>query len=223
MDGTIISKYCTKCQETKPITEFSKDKSRKDGLMSHCKLCRQAYHHENAERINARRVELYKKNPDIIRMRDKAYREANLEEINKRARLRYWANPKKFNIRDKEYRKNNSEKIKEHERNRSKTKARKDVKQKSNHKRRALKRNAVIENFSPMEIFQRDGYICQICKRKTRPDFKDSNHPLYPTIDHIVPLSLGGEHSKINTQCACRLCNSTKSNLGVGDQLRMFG
>ena len=32
-------KECTKCGETKPLTEFSKSKSTRDGIMYVCKLC----------------------------------------------------------------------------------------------------------------------------------------------------------------------------------------
>ncbi|MBU2249718.1 MAG: HNH endonuclease, partial [Gammaproteobacteria bacterium] len=66
-------------------------------------------------------------------------------------------------------------------------------------------------------------YICQLCGVKTRPDIKNQYHPKRPELDHIVPLSLGGEHTKQNTQCLCRQCNMTKNNTGVGDQLRLFG
>jgi hypothetical protein len=39
---TPIAKTCTKCGETKALEEFSKDKSRKDGLKSRCKACSNA-------------------------------------------------------------------------------------------------------------------------------------------------------------------------------------
>ncbi len=33
-------KTCTKCKVTKPVEDFCTDRSRTDGLTSHCKLCR---------------------------------------------------------------------------------------------------------------------------------------------------------------------------------------
>lgn len=36
---SIKQKYCYKCGETKPITEFNKHKSRSDGLQSICRSC----------------------------------------------------------------------------------------------------------------------------------------------------------------------------------------
>ena len=35
-------KYCYRCKETKPITEFNKDRSKKDGHNDECRVCRAA-------------------------------------------------------------------------------------------------------------------------------------------------------------------------------------
>lgn len=43
------------------------------------------------------------------------------------------------------------------------------------------------------------------------------------TIDHIIPMSLGGGHTYLNTQAAHMICNSRKSNIGHGDQLALIG
>ena len=37
------SKECTKCKQTKKLTEYYKDKKRPDGIMSHCKECQKVY------------------------------------------------------------------------------------------------------------------------------------------------------------------------------------
>jgi 5-methylcytosine-specific restriction endonuclease McrA len=37
-------------------------------------------------------------------------------------------------------------------------------------------------------------------------------HPLYLTIDHVIPLSKGGEHSPLNVQAAHATCNYSKGN-----------
>jgi 5-methylcytosine-specific restriction endonuclease McrA len=41
-----------------------------------------------------------------------------------------------------------------------------------------------------------------------------------PSIDHIVPMSRGGDHVEENLQTACFRCNTLKSDKG-GGQLRL--
>lgn len=51
-------------------------------------------------------------------------------------------------------------------------------------------------------VFARDGHRCVRCFRGgTEIDL---------TIDHITPVSLGGDNSESNLQTLCRPCNSTK-------------
>lgn len=78
------------------------------------------------------------------------------------------------------------------------------------------------ESFKRREVFERDGYRCQQCGCKTRPDW-DVNHDRFPHLDHIVPIARGGAHSKLNTQCLCRRCNMAKGARVGGDQLRLIG
>jgi hypothetical protein len=90
-------------------------------------------------------------------------------------------------------------------------------------RRRARLRGAIVEKFNSKEIFMRDGWRCQICKRKIRKNAKYP-HPHSPTLDHIIPLARGGTHERKNVQLACFICNSKKSaDVADGcDQLRMF-
>ena len=44
MSEPIITKRCPKCKQTKPILDFHKCYSRKDGHSGHCKLCEKLYH-----------------------------------------------------------------------------------------------------------------------------------------------------------------------------------
>lgn len=70
-------------------------------------------------------------------------------------------------------------------------------------------------------VFKRDNFHCHICGKMTKPT-RHWLHPRYPTLDHIVPLSRGGEHTFANTATACRLCNSRKSDRLAGDQLALM-
>lgn len=78
--------------------------------------------------------------------------------------------------------------------------------------RRARERSAgvVDAEFTRTEVFDRDGWICQLCL--TPIDlFASGRHPLAPSIDHIVPLIKGGAHALDNVQCAHFSCNASKS------------
>jgi 5-methylcytosine-specific restriction endonuclease McrA len=89
-------------------------------------------------------------------------------------------------------------------------------------KRRAIELRATIERVDPFTVFDRDGWRCQMCKVKTPKAKRGSYDNDAPELDHIIPLSKGGEHSYRNTQCSCRKCNSDKSDSPRG-QLLMFG
>lgn len=76
--------------------------------------------------------------------------------------------------------------------------------------RRARRYGApVIEEFDREQIFDRDDWTCGHCGiRCTQPDpFVVTS----ATVDHVVPLSRGGEHSQANTQTLCLSCNSRKA------------
>lgn len=76
-----------------------------------------------------------------------------------------------------------------------------------------------VESVNPFKVFDRDGWICQLCKRKTPKKLRGTIDPRAPELDHIMPVSLGGEHSYRNTQCSCRACNGSKSNRPMGQML----
>jgi 5-methylcytosine-specific restriction enzyme A len=53
-------------------------------------------------------------------------------------------------------------------------------------------------------VFQRDKYQCQSCGRTS----VESNL----TIDHIIPLALGGQNDISNLHTLCLTCNQKKSD-----------
>lgn len=89
-------------------------------------------------------------------------------------------------------------------------------------RRRAAKRGAAVEKFTPVEIFERDKWKCGICGRKVRTDLVYP-HPKSASLDHVVPLSEGGEHSRANTRCAHWDCNVQRNNRGGNEQLSLIG
>jgi 5-methylcytosine-specific restriction endonuclease McrA len=74
---------------------------------------------------------------------------------------------------------------------------------------RARTRGARVETFSHEAVFERDGWICYLCHTPVDREVAWP-HPLMPSLDHVVPLSRGGEHSRANTKLAHLGCNLSK-------------
>jgi 5-methylcytosine-specific restriction endonuclease McrA len=85
--------------------------------------------------------------------------------------------------------------------------------------RKMRQRCQTVESVNPLKVFDRDKWTCQLCKKKTPKALRGSLDPRAPELDHIMPVSLGGEHSYRNTQCSCRACNGSKSNRPLGQML----
>jgi hypothetical protein len=66
------------------------------------------------------------------------------------------------------------------------------------------------ERFDPAEIFERDRWECRLCGCDTPRSLRGTKDWHAPELDHIAPLSLGGKHTRENTQCLCRACNQEK-------------
>ena len=62
------------------------------------------------------------------------------------------------------------------------------------------------------EILRRDGHTCRYCGRST-PEVK-------LTVDHVVPVALGGADDPTNLVAACIDCNAGKSSV-AGDQQKV--
>lgn len=189
-------KRCPKCRIRKSRSEFCRDNRTKDGLCSECRSCRSTLAKQYRQEHKKRITEYSKK-----------YRQKNKEKESIRHKIYEIAHKKEKAFRMKIYRQ---------------TEAGKASRRKDKYRRRALELCVDHESFDPAEVLKRDGYICQHCGKKTRPGY-NQYHPLYPNVDHIIPLSKGGPNTKLNTQCLCHQCNLEKNNAGTGDQLRMFG
>ena len=54
-----------------------------------------------------------------------------------------------------------------------------------------------------LRVYVRDGGLCQLCNKPVEPE--------HATLDHIIPLSLGGSNEFDNLQLAHRRCNAIKA------------
>jgi hypothetical protein len=87
--------------------------------------------------------------------------------------------------------------------------------------RRARQRQIPRESINPRVVYVRDGWRCQLCHRIVDRRLPPT-HPRSASLDHIIPLKLGGTHEYRNVQTAHRNCNTEKGIRGR-DQLRLLG
>lgn len=66
-----------------------------------------------------------------------------------------------------------------------------------------------FERFDRLEVFAACDWTCGICTLPVDPGLKFPD-PGSPTLDHIVPMSLGGGHVRSNAQLAHFYCNTVK-------------
>jgi 5-methylcytosine-specific restriction endonuclease McrA len=70
-----------------------------------------------------------------------------------------------------------------------------------------------IEKIDRAYVFAREGGRCHICGKKIQNDI---------TLDHLVPLSKGGDHTHANLRIAHRACNSSRGDGRLPAQLLLI-
>ena len=110
----------------------------------------------------------------------------NKEKLREYKREYYLKNKESILIRVKEYRKTEQGKI---------------VKRNSNHKRRTLTKDGDVTTQQLKELYS-TVKNCYWCNTKLN---KNNTH-----LDHIMPLSKGGEHTISNIVISCPTCNLEK-------------
>lgn len=187
----IAQKQCSKCKEWKDPSEFGKHKKTKDGLGSWCKECRKVYSRGWAREHVASQVasqrERRRANPEKAREVVKKWRTDNPQKTRELAKGYRQRHPDVVRARLRRWQINNPDKVNEHRQ-----------------KRRAAKigngGNFTSEEWANLKRFY--DFKCLCCGRK-EPEIK-------LTIDHVVPLVLGGGNTIDNIQPLCASCNSRK-------------
>ncbi len=90
------------------------------------------------------------------------------------------------------------------------------------HRHRARYHGVEYEPIRVYEVFERDGWKCQMCGRKTPKQLRGTFKPNAPELDHRIPMAMGGGHLWDNVQCACRECNGRKGGRSAVGQMPLF-
>lgn len=78
-------------------------------------------------------------------------------------------------------------------------------------RRRARMNDVELEEFTHVEIFERDRWICGLCESAIDPELRWPDR-MSASLDHVIPISLGGGHLRSNVQPAHLVCNIRKGN-----------
>lgn len=190
-------KACSKCGETKPLTDYGVKSAARDGRNSRCKPCvkvdkaeswqrhlesnrakNRANYLAHREARIAGQAAWKKANPDKVREYGRIWRERNPGRDTEDTRRWIAENPERAAVNFK----------------------------RNTLKRRARKKNATIGVVNLDALWSGS---CGICDEPIDRATKYP-HPLSPSVDHIVPLSKGGTHEQSNLQWAHLVCNQRK-------------
>jgi len=128
--GDIVFKVCTICKAEKPIAEFGKRSSEKDGLNYYCRECNYAglkswiernpekkraqgkkWKQENPDKIKSLAVVYYQENKEKLDLKKKQWKLDNKEYLSRKRKERYEANKEIELAKTKIYRQNNKPKL----------------------------------------------------------------------------------------------------------------
>jgi 5-methylcytosine-specific restriction endonuclease McrA len=216
---------CIYCKHVKDIAEFKKVSS--EGLVKSCLSCRERIRYWAKEHPEVKR-EYYKGHAEEARQRSNEWYYANREcELEKRKISRTEkraADPESWRIEQRGYQKKwlskpeNKKKRQEQVSAWMKTNRPKmneaykrwyvknqDLLRKLSHQRIGLYGRSNFSFEEWLQILDRFEHCCAYCHRS---DVK-------LTMDHVVPVSCGGEHIAENIVPACKSCNSKKGNRPV--------
>lgn len=232
-------KTCIKCGLLKPLDDFGRDASRKDGRYTYCKQCRR-----NPNRQELIIEELAKKGMKSCSLCHKV-KPFNAFESDSSKKLGVTSRCKKCK---REQRRAKAQKWHQDKKNQEdlytagKSKCYKCCQIKpfssflktkknprgtfnlcldcNNQIRREYNRlrSKAGRDYTRWDVFEEDNFTCYICEDVLNPDVF-SPDPKSLTIDHVVPICRGGTDERVNVRTACLDCNRKKNDLMLEDYL----
>lgn len=221
-------KVCTKCKKWKSYFHFHKYSRMSDGYEIYCKPCRKAkykareYYSLNGKQVK-KRFEYGKPRPYTRRTFVKRGNPLEIKIINGEAiegklctSCNEWKSKNQYHkfsrlqdgleIYCKKCRKEMTSQYFQTEKGKANS-------YRSNSKRRSFKHHVFFKPHERKNILDRDNWTCQYCNCKVHDKSTGNwNTPNKAHIDHIIPLTEGGNSEPLNLQVLCRTCNLSKSN-----------
>lgn len=202
-----MEKKCRYCGKIKPIEEFRKNKSMKDGYLHKCRECdirlKLEYRKKHRKELAEKSREYRKNNRDACLERSRTYYQNNKEGFLKGCRIYYENNKEKIKEKSKIYYENNKKEILEKNKLYRQTPKGKEINHEKRRRRRAKCKNTNITTGWLMSL-KENTKTCCICGEKMNNILFDKKSI---NLDHIIPLCVGGMHTKDNVRFICFECN----------------
>jgi predicted nucleic acid-binding Zn ribbon protein len=80
-----------------------------------------------------------------------------------------------------------------------------------NERERCRRGGGVFGKVNRAAVYERDGWVCGICGLAVDPS-AGKDDPMKVSLDHVTPLSKGGDHLPDNCQCSHLRCNIRKQD-----------
>lgn len=240
MGGAAQTKICTKCGQEKPATAeyFNRQKTKPDGLRSHCKDCRKdehkkyyaenydamaAYRAKNAEKQRNYMTKYYQEKKDAFkkyRQKNKEsrkqymekYRDDNKEALrvySKKKHQKYYKQNREAILEyQKKYYEQNKEAKKEYQKKLHKEYCKKPEFRESCKLRHQRRRS--LKNNLPSTLTARQWRSCKERFNQSCAYCGKKLKRLHQ--EHFVPLASGGGYTVNNIIPACGSCNCSKQN-----------
>lgn len=185
---------CTTCNISKPDTEeFFYSRKTQSGCRRQSPQCRECiknksreYRKNNPDKIREYHKKYYHHHAEKLREVSRVWNQENKERRREYLRQKYAENPTPFKIRSKRYTVSNPIML-----------------TLKNHRRRnsMLQAEGILTEEDWEIIKTVYGNLCAFCRKAKKL-----------TIDHIIPVTLGGTHWPENIQPLCGSCNARKGN-----------
>ena len=217
-----LQAYCKKCKakQQKQYREKNKGKIKqyyednKDKILEQCKQYREKnrekikqYYKENKDKIAEQQKQYYKENKDKIAERHKQWCDENKDKILKKSKQYYKENKDKVLEQCKQYREVNRDKIAEYFKQRNATPQGQIANFNRRNRRRLKEQNqgSGITEEQWLEMMKYFNWECAYSGECI--GYKNTR-----SIDHITPISRGGEHEIWNVVPMYRPYNSSKQD-----------
>jgi 5-methylcytosine-specific restriction endonuclease McrA len=199
---TLLAKQAAQRRENQEQVSIRRKKWYRENREKHLQKCAE-YVKRNKEKVAARGALYYQRNKEKLAERNAEYRRKNSDKLRVSSAQYYQRNKEIIAQKSVEYRARNAEALRQYRARYIKDPRVKARRLKSEQKRRALKaanHHAAFTLEQLEEHFSKFDNHCAYCGKSTKL-----------TIDHFIPISLGGSDCLSNILPACWGCNASKN------------